>query len=197
MADPEFVTTRQAALRLGVSLGTVQHMVESGALEAWKTLGGHRRIPLVALEAHLGRRRNLTPASAESAGQLDILIAEDDPMLQTLYRLTMERWALPLRLRIVNNGFDGLVQVGQCVPDVLITDLMMPGMDGFEMIRRLRANAELARMDIIVVSAIDKDEVLAHEGFPGNITVFCKPIPFHEIKGFLLGRLAARQRNTP
>lgn len=194
MADSEFVTTRQAAQRLGVSLGTVQHMVESGALEAWKTLGGHRRIPLSALEAHLGRRRALTPSNNEPNDQLDLLIAEDDPTLQTLYRLTIERWAMPLRLRIVNNGFDGLVQVGQCAPDVLISDLMMPGMDGFEMIRRLRSNAELARMDILVVSAIDKDEVVAHEGFPTNVTVFGKPIPFHEIKGFLLGRLAAKQR---
>lgn len=195
MADPEFVTTRQAAQRLGVSLGTVQHMVESGVLEAWKTLGGHRRIPLAALEAHLGRRRAMTPNSAgESGSLLDVLIAEDDPTLQTLYRLTMERWEMPINLRIVNNGFDGLVQVGQRAPDVLISDLMMPGMDGFEMIRRLRANPELARMDILVVSAIDKDDVLAHESFPSDITVFSKPIPFHEIKGFLLGRISSRNR---
>lgn len=194
MADPEFVTTRQAAERLGVSLGTVQHMVESGALEAWKTLGGHRRIPVAALDAHLGRRRAQTPSAGDAENQLDILIAEDDPTLQKLYRLTMERWDLKINLRIVNNGFDGLVQVGQRTPDVLISDLMMPGMDGFEMIRRLRANSELARMDILVVSAIDKDEVLAHEGFPADINVFSKPIPFHEIKGFLLGRLAARNR---
>ena len=194
MADPEFVTTRQAAQRLGVSLGTVQHMVESGVLEAWKTLGGHRRIPLAALEEHLGRRRAQQGASYDALGGLDILIAEDDPALQKLYQLTMAHWDLPLQLRIVGNGFDGLVQVGQKVPDVLIADLMMPGMDGFEMIRRLRANTELARMDILVVSAIDRSEVLSHEGFPGDITVFMKPIPFHEIKGFLLGRLAAKNR---
>ena len=147
MADTEYLSTRQAALRLGVSLGTVQNMVESGALEAWKTAGGHRRIPATSVDALLARRRNLTPSALESGGQLDILIA----------------------------------------------DLMMPGMDGFEMIRRLRANADLARMDIIVVSAIDREEVIKR-GLPSDITIFGKPIPFHEIKGFLLGRLAARQR---
>ena len=61
------------------------------------------------------------------------------------------------------------------------------------MIRRLRANPDLSRMDIIVVSAIDREEVLKR-GLPSDITLFGKPIPFHEIKGFLLGRLAARQR---
>ncbi|EKE18198.1 MAG: hypothetical protein ACD_10C00090G0002 [uncultured bacterium] len=193
MADSEFLTTRQAALRLGFSLGTVQNMVESGALEAWKTSGGHRRIPVASVEKLLARRRNLTSSNPDAGTPIDILIAEDDPTLQLLYQLTMEGWDLPIKLRIVANGFDGLLQVGQQVPDILIADLMMPGMDGFEMIRNLRANATLARMDIIVVSAIEREEI-NKKGLPSDITVLGKPIPFHEIKGFLLGRLAARQR---
>ena len=193
MADSEFLTTRQAALRLGFSLGTVQNMVESGALEAWKTSGGHRRIPVASIEKLLARRRNLTPGTQDSGAPLDILIAEDDPTLQLLYQLTMESWDLPIKLRIVGNGFEGLLQVGQQVPDILIADLMMPGMDGFEMIRNLRANPSLSRMDIIVVSAIEREEI-AEKGLPADVTVMGKPIPFHEIKGFLLGRVAARQR---
>ena len=193
MADSEFLTTRQAALRLGFSLGTVQNMVESGALEAWKTSGGHRRIPVASIEKLLARRRNLTPGTQDSGAPLDILIAEDDPTLQLLYQLTMESWDLPIKLRIVGNGFEGLLQVGQQVPDILIADLMIPGMDGFEMIRNLRANPNLARMDIIVVSAIEREEI-AKKGLPSDVTVMGKPIPFHEIKGFLLGRVAARQR---
>ena len=193
MADTEFLSTRQAALRLGVSLGTVQNMVESGALEAWKTAGGHRRIPASSVDLLLARRKNHAPGPQETSHQLDILITEDDPTLQLHYQLTMEGWNLPLKLRIVDNGFEGLLQVGQRPPDVLIADLMMPGMDGFEMIRRLRANPDLSRMDIIVVSAIDREEI-RKRGLPPDVTVFGKPIPFPEIKGFLLGRVAARQR---
>lgn len=193
MADSEFLSTRQAAQRLGVSLGTVQNMVESGVLEAWKTAGGHRRIPVTSVDSVLARRKGSSGGSGDPLDHLDILIAEDDPTLQTLYRMTFERWNLPLLLRIVDNGFDGLLQVGQKRPDILIADLMMPGMDGFEMIRHLRANPDYAGMDIIVVSAIEPAEV-ARLGLPGNITVFGKPIPFHELKGFMLGRLAARQR---
>lgn len=193
MSDTEYLSTRQAALRLGISLGTVQNMVENGALEAWKTTGGHRRIPASSVEALLTQRRAQTP-SAQTAGnqQLDILIAEDDPTLQTLYRMKFESWNLPTTLRLAADGFDGLLQVGQRIPDILIADLMMPGMDGFEMIRRLRANPELARMDIMVVSAIDPEEM---SRLPPDITVFSKPIPFHEIKGYLMGRLAARPRS--
>ena len=113
MTDPQFLSTRQAALRLGVSLGTVQNMVESGALEAWKTAGGHRRIPVASVEALLARRRTQTPSAQEANSQLEILIAEDDPTLQGLYQMTIESWGLPLRIRMVANGFDGLYQVGQ------------------------------------------------------------------------------------
>jgi len=48
-------------------------------------------------------------------------------------------------------------------------------------------------MDIIVVSAIDREEI-ARQDLPANITILTKPIPFHELKGFMLGRLSARQR---
>jgi len=193
MADNEFLSTRQAAQRLGVSLGTVQNMVENGVLDAWKTAGGHRRIPASSVDALLAKRRKQIARNGDAAGQLDILIAEDDPTLQKLYKMTFESWKLPVTLRIVGDGFEGLLQVGQRMPDILIADLMMPGMDGFEMIRRLRAMPELSPMDIIVVSAIDAQEIRQKE-MPQDVTVFGKPIPFHEIKGFLLGRLAARQR---
>ncbi len=192
MSSPEFLTTRQAAARLGFSLGTVQNMVESGKLEAWKTSGGHRRIPLTAIENLLSQRQ-FTSGKASLDSPIDILISEDDPTLQLLYQLTIEGWELPVTLRLTANGFEGLLEVGKRAPDILIADLMMPGMDGFEMIRQLRANTALSGMDIVVVSALDRSEIQKQE-LPANVTIFTKPIPFHEIKGFILGRLASRQR---
>ena len=98
MADSEYLSTRQAAIRLGVSLGTVQNMVESGALEAWKTAGGHRRIPVASVETLLARRRSLTPSAQEYGSQIDILVAEDDLTLQMLYQMTVDSWNLPVKL---------------------------------------------------------------------------------------------------
>jgi excisionase family DNA binding protein len=191
MPTREFLSTRQAAVRLGVSLGTVQNMVESGALDAWKTAGGHRRIPATAVDALLARRQKQNAGSGMP--HLDILIAEDDVQLQKLYRATVDSWKLPITLRVVADGFEALLQVGQRRPDILIADLLMPSMDGYELIRRLHGNESLAEMEIVVVSAIPKAEIESG-GLPGNITVFSKPVPFHEIKGFLLACLAARQR---
>lgn len=195
MTTRDFLTTRQAAAELGISLGTVQQMVENGTLEAWKTVGGHRRIARESLDAYLLRRQQLMPASS-GLRALDIVVIEESAALQTLYRITADKWGLPLKLRIVDNAIDGLVQIGLEIPDILIADLALTGIDSVAMIRRLLANPDLARMDTIVISAVPLDTLPGGSSLPADVTVYSRPIPFHEIKGFVQARLTARQR-TP
>lgn len=195
MTTRDFLTTRQAAAELGISLGTVQQMVENGTLEAWKTVGGHRRIARESLDAYLLRRQQLMPASS-GLRALDIVVIEESAALQTLYRITADKWGLPLKLRIVDNAIDGLVQIGQEIPDILIADLALTGIDSVNMIRRLLTNPDLARMDTIVISAVPLDTLPGGHNLPSDVTVYSRPIPFHEIKGFVQARLTARQRST-
>ena len=122
-----------------------------------------------------------------------VLIVDDVPENLSLLHDALDETGYTVL--VATNGESALQRARQSLPDVILLDAMMPGMDGFEMIRRLRANPDLSRMDIIVVSAIDREEVVKR-GLPADITIFGKPIPFHEIKGFLLGRLAARQRSA-
>lgn len=194
MEKSGFLSTREAAVRLGVSLGTVQNMVEGGTLEAWKTAGGHRRIPVAAVDNLLARRQQTAPSSIPAEERIDVLIAENSPALLTQYQTTMGRWSIPLTIRAVDNGFAALLEVGKHVPDVLITDLVMPGIDGVEMIRRLRGHDDLGQMDIIVISSIAPERIAEQGGLPDDVTVLAKPIPFHELKGFFTARHAARKR---
>jgi excisionase family DNA binding protein len=187
--DPYF-STSQAAKLLGVSLGTVQNMVEEGVLDAWKTSGGHRRIRRESVMALLERRGGAQAATASNGRGLSVLIAEDDGFMQNLYRKTMESWGLPLSIEIVGNGFDALLAVGQRVPDVLIVDLIMPGMDGFELVRTLHGNPALAGTDIIVVSSMSREEIGKRGTLPPDVPIYGKPVPFHELHGFF------RAKNT-
>lgn len=187
--DQPYYSTTQAAKLLGVSLGTVQQMVEDGLLQAWKTAGGHRRILRESVQAHLARRGKLVGGTGP---EVRVLIAEDEPIFQELYKGTMSKWGLPLRIEVVDNGFDGLVAVGRHVPDVLIVDLLMPGMDGFEMVRSLRANSALGGMDIIVVSALENAEIEARGGLPADVVRYVKPIPFPELRGFFQAKVATK-----
>lgn len=166
---------------LGVSLRTAQLWVESGVLRAWKTAGGHRRILTSSVDALLKERRQAV-AGAAPAGQFKLLVVEDDPDLLKLYRLHVADWGLPVTLITATNGFEGLIRIGEAKPDLLIADLNMPGMDGFRMIRSLRANPDFRTMAIVVVTALGKDEIADRGGLPDDIRVYTKPAPFSALE---------------
>ncbi|MDP2431034.1 MAG: excisionase family DNA-binding protein [Pseudomonadota bacterium] len=191
--DP-YCSTSQAAKMLGVSLGTVQNMVEEGVLDAWKTSGGHRRIKRESVMALLARRGSAQVAPAVGEGGLSLLIAEDDTFLQKLYRKTIDGWGLPISIEIVGNGFDALMVVGQRVPDVLIVDLIMPGMDGFELVRALHGNPALSGTDIIVVSSMSREDIGKRGTLPPDVPIYGKPIPFHELHGFFRAKITQKLR---
>ncbi len=100
-----FYTTHQAAKLLAVSLKTVQLWVESGVLQAWKTPGGHRRIPEGSVQRMLDQRRDSVESSAPQTRRL--LVVDDDVRTRRLYQLTIEHWGLPLDLTLASNGFEG------------------------------------------------------------------------------------------
>lgn len=183
-SNEPYCSTSQAAKLLGVSLGTVQNMVEDGVLDAWKTSGGHRRIKRESVMSLIAQRGSAQAGPVTREGGLSLLIAEDDAFQQKIYRKTMEAWGLPMSIEIVGNGFDALMAVGQRVPDVLIVDLVMPGMDGFELVRALHSNTALAGTDIIVVSSMSREEIAKRGTLPPDVSIYGKPVPFHELHGF-------------
>lgn len=173
---------------LGVSLSTAQNWAESGLLDSWKTDGGHRRIsrdsviklladPLVAPVANVSR-----PAPVEQPGQLRILVVEDDEALRRLYEIRLSSWGIAPVVETATDGFDGLVKIGMRRPDLLISDLQMPHLDGFQMIRSLRGMSDCAAMKIVVVTGLSSYEVEAAGGLPPEVPVFSKPVPFSQIE---------------
>ncbi|KVW99771.1 response regulator [Thiobacillus denitrificans] len=192
--ESDLCTTREAAQRLGVSLRTVQLWVESGVLRAWKTAGGHRRIQVTSVDEILKQRRAAlggAQAPADAAPPFTLVVVEDDPDLLKLYRLQVSSWKLPLRLVTAINGFEGLVRIGETQPQLLISDLNMPGMDGFRMIRSLRASADYKDMEIVAVTALGQAEIADRGGLPEDVKVMTKPVPFSELERLVRAKLAA------
>ena len=193
--EKEYCSTSEAAQRLGLSLGTVQQMVENGQLEGWKTAGGHRRIRVASIEEFRARSMAGGQGVARGpAGTLQVLVAEDDRILQKLYEHTFSTWGLPLQVKMVSSGIDGLLEIGRVPPDLLITDLRMPGIDGFEMIRRLRADPQLQDLDIVVISGLTEEEIVENGGLPADVILYSKPVPFRELKGYVQAKIMALQR---
>lgn len=172
----QMYTTREAAKLLDVSLRTVQLWVESGALSAWKTPGGHRRIRAESLAALLAARGNKEAKSAEHG--ISVLIVEDDKALSRLYEVTIAGWGIPVRIATVCDGFEALMRIGSDKPDIIIADIGMPGMDGITMLQKIRATRGCEDIEIIVVSGLDGEEIQRRGGLPEGIAVFLKPAPF-------------------
>jgi excisionase family DNA binding protein len=187
----DFCSTKDAARLLGVSHRTVQLWVENGSLQAWKTAGGHRRITMASVHKLVNERREITGDAPPAAPtQKKLLLVDDDRTLLRLYELEIAGWNLPLTVAKANDGFEALIRIGAQRPDVLVSDLSMPGMDGFRMIRTLRADAACAGMAIIVVSGLDR-ATIDSMGLPGDIPVFPKPVPFNQLRAAIEQALAA------
>lgn len=181
MPKESFFTSREAAKKLGVSTTTIQLWVEAGVLSAWKTAGGHRRIPGEAIDAMLAKQQSAM-ARGPRHHPHSVLIVEDEPVQRELYALKFAEWGLPVNLYLAKDGFEGLVMAGKYSPDLIIADLSMPGMDGFEMIRRLVYSSEIRIPSLIVVTALNSKEIEAHGGLPEGIPVYSKPIPLGVLK---------------
>ena len=195
-----FCTTRQAADRIGVSHRTVQMWVENGTLQAWKTAGGHRRIAVDSVERLLSEHRTALagvprriPAArpiAPTACARSVLIVDDDAILLRLYELEISTWGLDLAVRKASNGIEALIRIGEARPDILVSDLHMPGLDGFGMIRTLRNNPATASLPLVVVSGMDKPMVLAM-GLPEDVAYLTKPAPLAALRAAVTARLPA------
>lgn len=192
-----FCSTRQAAELIGVSHRTIQLWVENGALQAWKTAGGHRRISRESIQKLVAQRHAAVapPAApaplAAPAGRGRILVVDDDATLLRLYELEISTWDLDAEVVKAGNGFEALIRIGEQRPDVLISDLSMPGMDGFRMIRTLRADPAYSAMAIVVVSGLDRSTVHAM-GLPEDVPFFPKPAPFAALRAAVEVALARK-----
>ncbi len=191
--EDDVCSTRDAADRLGVSLRTVQLWAEAGLLRAWKTAGGHRRILTTSVDELL-KQRGGELARRSPGGSYQLLVVEDEPDFRRLFELHLRSWNLPIELHSVPSGFDALVAIGAAHPDLLITDLRMPGIDGFEMLRALKASDAINELEVIVVTALTDHTINERGGLPAGVTVLHKPLRFGDLRRHLETRIQQWQR---
>jgi excisionase family DNA binding protein len=159
---PDTCSTTEAAQRLGMAVRSVQLMVDRGELQAWKTPGGHRRILRSSLDAWLaGRGSGAATAAPPAAGAraerpLTLLLIEDSVHFQNLISLVVKRELPEAELHVASDGIAGLAMAGRLEPDVLLIDILLPGIDGAALITSLRSHPQFARSRLIVITALDE-----------------------------------------
>jgi putative two-component system response regulator len=90
-------------------------------------------------------------------------------------------------LEMAENGQEALEKTAQLLPDVILLDVMMPGMDGFEVCRRIRNDPSLAEIPIIMLTALDDRQSFLNGLESGADDYITKPCDRHELRARLLG----------
>jgi CheY-like chemotaxis protein len=147
---PKVFSTFEAGRVCGVVHTTVINWVNKGLLKAHTTPGGHRRIALADLVDFM--RRFEMPIPEDLSGRRRrILVAEDDPAVQRMLRRALS--ALEgVEVEACASGLEALISIGREAPDLLVLDIRIPQVNGFEVLKVLRANAQTRPVRIVVVT---------------------------------------------
>ncbi len=184
--NPTYFTTFQVAKFLGVSPPTVVNWVNSGLLAAHRTPGGHRRLRGADVVT-FARAYNypvppalLAPSPEPEGVARRVLIVDDEPdFAQTVADYLELKGGF--EVEIADSGFSAGLTLARFRPSVVLLDLLMPDMDGFEVLRMLRRDPALGNTPVIACTAYrseSTEERVRAEGFDGYLE---KPLKFERL----------------
>jgi excisionase family DNA binding protein len=143
--ETEWLTLGQAAKYLGVAQSTIRKWSDLGRVPAFYTPGGHRRYRRSDLDAFLERSGPGKPAR----GPL-VLVVDDDPQVREVVRVNLEMEGYTVREAA--NADEGLAAVEDDAPDLILLDVMMPQVDGWEMLRRVQERHGIGSIPVVMFS---------------------------------------------
>jgi excisionase family DNA binding protein len=202
--EPQHYSTLEAAKLLGMAVRSVQMMVDRGELDAWKTPGGHRRITRASLQrwqqanqpaagGHKPARKTPAPKKPERLPRTGarVLLIEDSTHFQNLVSLLLKQHFPEVQLQVADDGIAGLAMVGQWQPDVLIIDILLPGIDGATLITSLRTHPQFQGSRLIVVTSLNETQRAPYAFALEGVPVIHKPQLVTELPPLLAQCLAS------
>lgn len=144
--------------------------------------------------------RGLDDAPAASKGLGDqnsprVLIVDDDPASRMLCSINLEIEGVAVLEAA--DGRRGLEQARSERPDVVVTDVMMPGLDGFQLAEALRSDERTRRIPLIFISAETGSAAAARATELGALAYLTKPFDPTTLASLVTGVVCARKRDQP
>lgn len=147
--DDEIITVTEAAKLCKVTRATIWRWIKSGALNAGITAGGHYRVFREDLHA-LITSKGMTSCSRNGIKKYKVLIVDDDPSVRKLLMVAFMKHGF--EVDSASDGFEAGIKTIQFQPDIVILDLYMPKLDGFEVCRQLKNNNNASNIKIVAIS---------------------------------------------
>ncbi|MGH8310401.1 MAG: response regulator [Steroidobacteraceae bacterium] len=170
-----YLTPNEVAELLMVNPVTVRQWAARGLLRAVKTPGGHRRFLLSDVE-EFARSRGAQTGARPHGRPGRVLIVDDDPQFG-LYLAELIALRDPdIAIELARDGFEAGIKTESFRPHAIVLDVMMPGIDGFEVCRLLRSRAALDHIRIVAVTGSHTPEIAARIISAGANVCLPKPI---------------------
>ncbi|OGO04329.1 MAG: hypothetical protein A2Y73_03770 [Chloroflexi bacterium RBG_13_56_8] len=182
MRDDSPLTTGEVGRYCGVSHATVWKWIKKGKLRAYRLSGGgHYRIERGAFQAFL-RERNMPIDPAFFARPIKrVLITDDEPTVLDLVSRAMQRLGEGVQYATATDGVEAGLQLAAFKPDLLLLDLMMPRLDGFEVCRLARRNPATAHIKILVITGYGTHQNIERALSAGANDFLHKPLDIEEL----------------
>lgn len=176
------MTVFTASKHCNVSSKTIINWIDAGHIKAYKTVGGHRRIKKTDLENFMENQGIPIPKVADDTARKKILVVDDDLIIVESIVQSLEEDLYDYEVISASDGFEAGLQVNHFKPDLLILDIMMPDIKGYEVCKKIKSNKETEHIKIIVLSAYLDDEKFQQMKENGADLCLSKPLPLSRLK---------------
>lgn len=169
------LTTFQIAKLLDVSDQSVANWIDSGQLRAGRTPGGHRRVVREDLVNFLRQRKVNVPRELEPQTPAVLIVDDEAPVAEMLAQ-TLQNQRPEFRVLTANDGFTAGQMVLAEHPQLVVLDLYMPGMDGFEVCRKIKSDPRTSGTTVLAITAFPTPEAQEAILQAGAAICLAKPI---------------------
>ncbi len=139
----------------GASPTTVADWIDAGKLKAFHTPGGHRRVRKDDLLEFLKKYDMPIPDELIKDSRKKILIVDDDQAVIDLITRFLKQFPQKYQFASAIDGFQAGQTLAEFEPELIILDLMLPGIDGFEVCRDIRSNEKTIGIKILAITGYD------------------------------------------
>lgn len=185
-------STHDVARICCVTPTTVIRWIEDGLIPAFKTVGGHRRVRREDLERVCSERGiPFTVPTGSEVGR--ILVIDDEPVVLDLVRDVVKELSHQFDVEVARDAFDAGRSVALFRPQLIFLDLMMPGVDGFEVCTRLKRDPQTTHTEIIAITGYYTESNMERILAAGASACLKKPLDVVDVRRRVLEAFNLRE----
>ena len=179
-----FFTTSEIARYCAVTNDGVLKWIKSSKLRAFSTPGGHYRISAEDFRAFLERFDMPVDESffRGSRKERTVLVVDDERDIRDIVRRLLEELDVDLKIEEAQDGYEASIKIGNLQPDLVIMDLMMPKVDGFQLCRSIRENDETRGVKVLAITAFPEQDNVKKMYDAGADLCLIKPLQLEHFK---------------